>query len=278
MSTYKQDIKSILATPIVSFIIFSILSLLICALYVKEGDSGFLHKLQITSQSMLSPISKISVSTNKQLVSFMDFLDSSEGDTDTIASLKAENAKLKQKLETNNSYKEKTEHLQELLDMKNKNKLEGITCSVIGKSNSTWNRTISINAGSNDGIYVGQSVVCYGGVVGQVVSCSPNFSNVRLLSDVNSGIAVKISSRDNSYGILRGSLDGMLYIEDIDSETTIEVGDNVVTSGMGGSYKEGLIVGSVSQIIQNSSGNGRKIVIDPSFSTNSVNEVLVVNN
>ena len=98
---------------------------------------------------------------------------------------------------------------------------------------------------------------------------------MRLLSDPNSGVAVKIltSSADC---ILKGSLDGVLYLEALDVEQGVNVGDIIVTSGLGGSYVEGLVIGSVSQIISRDSGVNRKIVVNPIERNSTVTEVFVI--
>ena len=98
---------------------------------------------------------------------------------------------------------------------------------------------------------------------------------MRLLSDPNSGVAVKIltSSADC---ILKGSLDGVLYLEALDIGQSVNVGDIIVTSGLGGSYVEGLVIGSVSQIISRDSGVNRKIVVNPIERNSTVTEVFVI--
>lgn len=109
--------------------------------------------------------------------------------------------------------------------------------------------------------------------MGQVVSTNPIDSKVRLLSDPNSGVAVKANKND---AILRGSLDGVLYLEGLDVNATVNIGDIVSTSGLGGSYVEGLVVGSITQIISTQSGTNKKIVVSPMEQVGSLNEVFVV--
>lgn len=113
------------------------------------------------------------------------------------------------------------------------------------------------------------------GVIGQVDSVTPFSATVRLLSDPNSGVAVKILT-NGSDGILKGSLDGVLYLEALDVEDAANVGDIIVTSGLGGSYVEGLVIGSISQIISGDSGVNRKIVVSPIERNSTITEVFVV--
>lgn len=123
----------------------------------------------------------------------------------------------------------------------------------------------------------GQTVFSDGGVVGQVINVSPTSSTIRLLCDPNSGVAVKLKA-NNTDCILRGSLDGVLYIDDLDINAEVNVGDAVVTSGLGGSYVEGLAVGSVYQVIENAAGEGKKIAVNPLADLHSIKEVFIIIN
>lgn len=76
--------------------------------------------------------------------------------------------------------------------------------------------------------------------------------------------------------ILKGSLDGVLYIEGLDVEESANVGDIIVTSGLGGSFVEGLVIGSISQIIKSDSGVNRKIVVSPIERPSTITEVFVI--
>ena len=98
---------------------------------------------------------------------------------------------------------------------------------------------------------------------------------MRLLTDPNSGVAVKLLSNGNDC-ILKGSLDGVLYIEGLDVEESANVGDIIVTSGLGGSFVEGLVIGSISQIIKSDSGVNRKIVVSPIERPSTITEVFVI--
>ena len=82
--------------------------------------------------------------------------------------------------------------------------------------------------------------------------------------------------QSNKDCILKGSLDGILYLEGLDSADSVNTGDVVITSGLGGSYVEGLVIGSVSQIITNQSGVNRKVVVAPIEKNSFITEVFVI--
>ena len=77
-------------------------------------------------------------------------------------------------------------------------------------------------------------------------------------------------------GILRGSLVGLLYLEDLDADAEVNVGDVIVTSGLGGSYARGLIIGTVVKVDAQQGDTSRRIVVSPNDSINTLEDVLVV--
>ena len=77
-------------------------------------------------------------------------------------------------------------------------------------------------------------------------------------------------------GILHGSLIGLLYLEDLDADAEVNVGDVIVTSGLGGSYARGLIIGTVVKVDAQQGDTSRRIVVSPNDSIDTLEDVLVV--
>lgn len=275
MNTLWDDIKAIVSRPVVTLVILIVISLGICGIYANESDTGVVHIFQNAFSTITAPISKLGIYAKGGLSNVSDRLQDNFVSGDSLSDLKAENAKLKTQIIAMEKYKNEAERLQKLLNIKDQYKAEGIAAHVIGASNSAWNQTITISCGQDDDIHAGQTVLGTNGVVGQVISSNPIDSKVRLLTDPNSGVAVKIQSNNNNC-ILKGSLDGVLYLEGLDSNAQVQVGDIIVTSGLGGSYVEGLVVGSVSQIISSQSGVNKKIVVSPLEQNGSLDEVFVI--
>ena len=82
------------------------------------------------------------------------------------------------------------------------------------------------------------------------------------------------SSRAN--GVVRGSISGLLYLEDLDEDVIPEVGDVVVTSGLGGSYERGLIIGAVVSVNKTASDSTGDVIVEPNGNASILEEVIVV--
>ncbi|MDO5329302.1 MAG: rod shape-determining protein MreC [Coriobacteriia bacterium] len=275
MNTLGDDIKALLMKPIVTVIILMLISLGICGIYSNEGENGIFHRIQKAAVTFVMPFSAAGHAVSDGLTTVSDYIFNNTTDEDTLKGLQKENAKLKTQLISAEKYKDEAIRLQKLLDLKDQYKAEGVCAHVVASSTSAYNQTITISAGENKEIHAGQTVLGVNGVVGQVISTTPSNATIRLLSDPNSGVAVKVLGAKSDC-ILRGSLDGVLYLEGLDINANISVGDSVVTSGLGGSYVEGLVIGSVSQIIQSTSGSNRRVIVSPIEQTGSLSEVLVI--
>ena len=137
--------------------------------------------------------------------------------------------------------------LQKLLELKESLPPPTLTAEIVGKDPSLWFRTLTINRGSSDGVQKGMPVVTVEGVVGQVLASSPNYSKVLLATDPNSAIDV-ITQKTRVQGIIKGVGRDAFALHYVLKSAEIEKSDYVLTSGLGGVFPKGLMVGTVSEI------------------------------
>jgi len=123
---------------------------------------------------------------------------------------------------------------------------EYVTADVVGLGQYGLVRSIIINKGTRDGITVGMPVVVELGLVGRVYAVSANFSQVQLVTDLNSFISARLVS-SRAQGTVQGSgLDtGALEMLYIPLDVDVTVGDLVVTSGLGGNFPGDITIGQV---------------------------------
>lgn len=256
-------------------VILLVVSLACATLYSREGESGPLHSIQSAVQSITSPFKVVGSGIGVAGGNIGVAIDDATADEATLSQLREQNAELRELVSQTEEYRQEVERLQELLDVKDDYDIEGVTGRVIGRSTDAWNQTITLNVGVNDGVESGMTVMGASGVVGQVVSTSASSCVVRLLSDPQSGAAALIQS-SRAEGIVRGSLDRLLYLENIDADVTVSVGDVVLTSGLGGSYTRGLMIGTVVRVDGSTGDSARRIVVSPNDTTSAFEEVIVV--
>ena len=118
---------------------------------------------------------------------------------------------------------------------------------VIGRDPSPFLRYVIINIGSNDGIRAGMPVVTQRGLVGRVDAVVAEAARVQLITDADSVVNIRLQSAQTE-AVLIGSLTGDLTLDMISQDVTIESGDVVLTSGLGGDYPANLLIGQVVSI------------------------------
>ena len=202
----------------------------------------------------------------------------SDGDASSASSLsglRAENQELRERVARLEEYMQESERLQALVDAQEAYGFESLGARVIGRSSSEWERSITIDRGSDDGLKSGMPVMGQAGLVGMVVSTTSETAKVRLVQDAQSGASAMVRS-GNIEGIVRGSVEGVLYFEDMAADAMVNEGDVVITSGIGGSYFKGLVIGTVTKVERNASGSTMRAVVAQSGDGGLLQEVLVV--
>jgi rod shape-determining protein MreC len=116
--------------------------------------------------------------------------------------------------------------------------------AVIGHDPSPFLHYIIINRGSNDDIRRGMPVVTNQGLVGRVDAVIADAARVQLITDPGSAVNVRLQN-SNTDAVLLGSVTGDLTLDMISQDDTVERGDLILTSGLGGGYPPDLILGQV---------------------------------
>ncbi len=194
--------------------------------------------------------------------------------------LEAEIIKLKQEARDISAYKEENERLEELLNLKNSSeKFTSVAADVISYSQSGWYRAIEINKGTLQGINQGAAVITPEGVVGTVTEAGPGYSIITTILDKSSVTGIKVSRTDGT-GLVEGddelAKDLKCKLSFLDRNTPIIVGDVIETSGSGGLYPAGLVIGTVVSVSADSAGTLNYAQIDPAVDFSRLNHVLVI--
>ena len=169
-------------------------SIIMVTAYSREGSTGPLHTLQSAVSGAVSPLRIVGGSVEAATSTVGDTMENITADQNTLTGLREYNSQLEQQYAQMEEYKQETQRLQKLLDLKDNYQIEGTGARVIGRSSEAWSQTVIINKGTNEGISTGQTVIGTSGVVGQVVSASGSTATVRLLTDPQSGAAAMVQS------------------------------------------------------------------------------------
>lgn len=256
-------------------VLLLVISLVLVVVYAREGEEGPLHTIQDSTSALSSPLSSIGAASSSLAASATVSLEDLTADGQTMNQLQESNATLSQMVVELEEYRQEANRLESLIGLHDAYGFTSVAARVTGYSSDSYNRIITIDVGSASGVTEGLPVMGTTGVVGQVISVSTYSSQVRLLNDAQSGVAVMLQS-SRSEGILSGSVEGVLYLEGVDEGVEVTEGEAVITSGLGGGYFRGLVIGTVSKVEQRQGDATRTIVIIPNASFDNISEVLVV--
>lgn len=256
-------------------VLLLVISLVLVVVYAREGEEGPLHTIQDSTSALSSPLSSIGAASSSLAASATASLEDLTADGQTMNQLQESNATLSQMVVELEEYRQEANRLESLIGLHDAYGFTSVAARVTGYSSDSYNRIITIDVGSASGVTEGLPVMGTTGVVGQVISVSTYSSQVRLLNDAQSGVAVMLQS-SRSEGILSGSVEGVLYLKGVDEGVEVTEGEAVITSGLGGGYFRGLVIGTVSKVEQRQGDATRTIVITPNASFDNISEVLVV--
>ena len=172
-------------------------------------------------------------------------------------------------------------HLRELLNLQERRKdLEFESAKITARSTSNWESTLTISKGSAAGVEAGDCVITETGVlVGVVSETSLLSSTVATLIDTSIEVG-GVVTRTYSAGILEGDFDlmnqGLLRLSYLPEGAGLVAGDEVLTSGLGGIYPAGLVVGRVQGVFNDAAGMSRYAIVDPSVELGGLIEVFVI--
>jgi len=147
--------------------------------------------------------------------------------------------------------------------------------AVIGRDPSPFLHYVIINAGSNDGILRGMPVVTDQGLVGRIDSVIADAARVQLITDPASRVNVRLQNAETEASLI-GSVTGDVTLDLIPQDISIEQGDLVLTSGLGGGYPPDLIIGQVVNVRSHDFDLFQQATIQPVVDFNRLPIVLVI--
>ena len=206
-----------------------------------------------------------------------------EGPRD-LETARSEIAQLQERINTlereNEELREIEGEYQLLLDLFNRARqapdYQRLTASVIGQDSSQAVRSIIIDKGSADGVRVGMPVESSRGLVGQVFRTTPNSSQVVLITDSSSAVPARLGT-SRATGILRGGgVGGSLSIDWIDLKHQLEVGEVVLTSGLGGRFPQDLVIGRVIEVDRREAELFQRAIIQPAVDFDALEVLFVI--
>ena len=230
--------------------------------------------------TVVTPIVNVSSKISNTVGGFFNMFLNAKDIEEENKKLKAEISELYKKSSDFEKYKSENEQLKKALEIKElRPDFEMQSAAVIGRDNEFNFYTFTVNKGSLNGIKVNNPVITNEGLVGIISHVAPTYSVVTtvLSPDVNIGI---YNARTMSTGVVGGSADlavnGNTKLKLLPRNTTLQKGDIIETSGDGGVYPEGIILGTIQTLKAENSGVSMYGVIKPVVDVTEVSDVVII--
>lgn len=244
----------------------------------RNGNIGF---IQNVSGIVKAPIQKV-------LSSAVNWFDSIYGYLYEYDSLMAENESLRSQLaDAQKSARdgiaasEENVRLRQALELREQHTdYELESAKVVLWSSSNWSSSFTISKGESSGIELGDPVITeYGAVVGQITELGTNWATVSTLIDVDMSVGAFVGAAGNSgmcvgeYSMMRNKQAKLTYLAD---GAQIFVGDDVLTSGSGGAFPAGLVIGSLVAVQTEAGGQIEYGIVEPQCDLDSLVQVFII--
>lgn len=180
----------------------------------------------------------------------------------------------------NQELKEEVEELKKLNNLSSTlTDFNFLSAVVVARNKMYWFNSLVINKGSSSGIKKDMAVISSDGLVGKINKVSKTTSEVKLLTtnDKNEKISVMIKMGDDTiYGIMNGYQDNYLEITSVNKNINVDNNSLVYTSGMGGIFPSGILIGKVAMVKEDKYNVSKLILVEPSSSFNNLKFVKVL--
>ena len=152
-----------------------------------------------------------------------------------------------------------------------------VAAAVIGRDASPFLQYVIINRGSDFGIRRGMPVVTHQGLVGRIAAVTASAARVQLITDNASTINVR-SDPSQTQGVLQGQITGDVLVDMIPQSANVQIGDLVLTSGLGGTYPPNILIGQVTGVRKRDYDLFQSASIQPAVDFSQLEIVLVITN
>lgn len=262
-------------------------TLFLVVLNLPDSVSGFLRSIFREGIASYQQVGARAVSglsrTSESVGGFSEVVRERDRLAEDVAGLRAQVRALE-------GVRIENEELRDLLGFRQRVGYRTVPCEVIARDDGFgWWQTIRLNKGRADGLAENMAVITPDGVVGKTIEVSDSACDVLLISDRNFKVSVRFE-QEGSFGILHGggvSLRGKhslgvvcvpvpFQVEFVRKDLALRTGELVVTSGLGGVFPAGLIVGRVVGQAPDETGLYQRVVVTPTADLAKMRRVLVV--
>ena len=227
-------------------------SIVLITIDFRQPDGGPVDRLQRLAIAVFGPLQQGASAVVRPVVGLAGGVSELGGLRERNRRLEAEVARLRAQERTYGDVLGENRRLRGALAMARRCGCRTVGASVVAGPGSNFQLSVTVDAGSRQGVARDMAVVDADGLVGRVTQVSADYATVLLVTDPASGVAATLAggpARGKAPGIVRGSGSQLLSFQPVRAGTAVHRGDPVVTQGyQGGVFPAGLPVGVVERV------------------------------
>jgi rod shape-determining protein MreC len=266
------------------FILSLITIIILVVMGISANKNSRLNWLNNIISVPLTPVQGFFTSIGQRIGDGLAFFKDIEAVRKENESLKTRVSELEKQNRELEAFKDKNDELRQALSLKAQfGDYQFLGANITAIDPGNWFNIFKIDIGSREGIQTDFPVVTSGkGLVGRILSSDITSSKVLTIIDEESAVAGWISKTGGGHAMVRGDMvlkeQGLCKMDYIPLEVDVEVGDIIETSGLGGVYPKGILIGKVVEVRKTNSEMNRYAIIQPAADFKRLEEVYVLKN
>lgn len=165
--------------------------------------------------------------------------------------------------------------LEEMLDFREGSRFRLVAARIVAREAGGSGTELKIDRGSADGLQKNLAVITPDGLVGKISAVDPRSAFVRPLTGRHCRVSARLT-RTRTEGVLEWTPDRGLQLTFLPYRSDVSVGDEVISSGLGGVFPRGIRAGTVTAVSEDPSDGSRRVSVDPVVDFGALEEVFVI--
>lgn len=262
----------------IGILVFAVAAFIILGSVARGGQISLLQNVNGVVSAPMQKVLSSAVNWMQTIYGYLFEYDKLVAENE---SLRSQLADAQQSAREGIEASEENSRLRELLDLREKHTdYEMESCKVVLWSSSNWSSSFTISKGASSGIEMADPVITeYGAVVGQVTEVGENWATVSTLVDVDMSLGAYVGVSGSSgmvigdFGMMRNKTAKLTFLAD---GAQIFEGDEVLTSGSGGAFPAGLVIGTITKVQTEEGGQIEYGIVQPQCDLDSLVQVFII--
>jgi rod shape-determining protein MreC len=258
-------------------VIWTLVMLIVGALLVVLSRAGYLSPVENAALTVLSPVQETLSDAARPVDELLDNIGEADDLREENERLRTENEQLTSDVARLQEGEARLEELQRLLQVKETRPEETfVTANIFAREPSNLKEMVAIDRGEQDGVQEGMAVLTAGStLVGSVTKVLDDYSWVTFITDPSSAVSAMVEET-RAQGVVTGSYSGRLSLEFVRQAEQVDEGDTVITSGVGGGYPPGLVIGEVASLESVRQELFKNVTVEPLARFDQLQTILVL--